>query len=139
MLHPLRSTDTPLEVPVVRTALFALAAAVSIAAAPASVPSVPPTGKVIEVKMVAFSPAKITVKAGDVVRFTQVKANVHNVEFKTVPTGANLGALMTGPFLMTVDQVHEFTIDARFTAGTYDYVCTPHSTMGMTGQIVVTK
>lgn len=130
----------------VRTAFVALAAAVSIAAAPASAPSVPPTGNVIEVKMVeisptqfAFSPAKITVKAGDVVRFTQVKANVHNVEFKAVPTGANLGALMTGPFLMTVDQTHEFTIDARFTAGTYEYVCTPHQTMGMKGQIVVTK
>lgn len=130
----------------IRSALLALTAATTIAAAPFTSEPVPPTGRVIEVKMVeitptqfAFTPAKITVKAGDVVRFTQVKANVHNVEFKAIPTGANLGALMFGPFLMTADQVHEFTIDARFTAGSYDYICTPHATMGMTGQIIVTK
>lgn len=127
-----------------RSALLALAA--TIAAAPFTSEPVAPTGKVIEVKMVeitptqfAYTPAKITVKVGDVVRFTQVKANVHNVEFKVVPSGANLGALMVGPYLMTADQVHEFTIDARFAAGTYDYICTPHATMGMTGQIIVTK
>lgn len=134
----------------IRSALLALTAAAGIAATIAAAPftnaSVAPTGNVIEVKMVevsptqfAFSPAKITVKAGDVVRFTQVRANMHNVEFKTVPAGANLGELMSGPYLMTADQVHEFTIDARFAAGTYDYVCTPHAMMGMTGQIVVTK
>lgn len=130
----------------IRSALLALTAAATIAAAPFTSASVPPTGKVIEVKMVevsptqfAFTPAKITVRAGDVVRFTQVKANVHNVEFKTVPAGANLGELMVGPYLMTVEQVHEFTIDARFAVGTYDYICTPHAAMGMTGQIIVTK
>ena len=134
----------------VRTALFALAAVTLAAATLAATPfvndPVAPTGKVIEVKMVevtptqfAFSPAKITVKAGDVVRFTQVKANVHNVEFKVVPAGSNLEALMVGPYLMTVEQVHEFTIDGRFAPGTYEYVCTPHATMGMTGQIIVTK
>ena len=101
---------------------------------------------VIEVKMIdisptafAFSPAKITVKQGAIVRFTQTKVNVHNIEFKGIPAGADLGDLKVGPYLMSVDQVHEFTIDQRFVPGTYDYVCTPHELMGMKGQIIVTK
>jgi plastocyanin len=105
----------------------------------------PTTSKVIEVKLVdvsptefAFSPAKITVRAGDVVRFTQTKVNAHNVEFKTLPAGVDLGDARVGPYLMAVEQVYEVKIDARFKPGTYGYVCTPHELMGMKGEIVVT-
>ena len=129
-----------------RSILATLAAALVLATVPAGAQGPNPGASVIEVKMIdisptefGFSPAKITVKQGDVVRFTQVKVNMHNVEFKGFPVGVNLGDLLMGPFLMAADQVHEFTIDKRFAPGTYDYVCTPHETMGMKGQIIVTK
>ena len=125
--------------------LLALGTVAAIAHAPVLAQGPNAKSNVIEVKMVeisptqfTFTPAKITVKQGDVVRFTQTKVNVHNVEFKATPAGADLGALKVGPYLMTVDQVYEFTIDKRFVAGNYDYVCTPHETMGMKGQIIVT-
>ena len=139
---------------VFRPSLLSLGASIAIVLA--IVPAIEPLksqaqapnakANVIEVKMVdisptefGFSPAKITVKQGDIVRFTQVKVSMHNVEFKGFPTGVDLGDLKVGPYLLAADQVHEFTIDKRFTAGVYDYVCTPHEMMGMKGQIIVTK
>lgn len=131
-----------------RPSLLSLGAALVLATAPlqAQGPNANSPVNVIEVKMVetsatefAFSPAKIIVKPGTVVRFTQTKVNVHNVEFKSFPAGVDLGDLRVGQYLMSVDQVHEFTIDRRFLPGTYDYVCTPHAMMGMKGQIIVTK
>ena len=131
-----------------RSILATLAAALVLAIAPLQSQAQAPNAKtnVIEVKMIdisptefGFSPAKITVKQGDVVRFTQVKVNMHNVEFKGFPAGVNLGDLLMGPFMMTVDQVYEITIDKHFAPGTYDYVCMLHVSMGMKGQIIVTK
>lgn len=139
---------------VFRPSLLSLGAAIAIVLAiePVKSQAQAPNAKasaeanVIEVKMVdisptqfAFAPAKITVKQGDIVRFTQVRANMHNVEFTGFPTGVDLGDLKVGPYLMAADQVHEFTIDKRFTVGVYDYICTPHEMMGMKGQIIVTK
>lgn len=124
-----------------------LLAAISLLAAAAPAPTDPtPTPAVVEVKLIdisatqfGFSPAKITVKRGDTVRFTQTKVNGHNVEFKTFPAGVDLGAARMGPFLMTPDAVYEIKIDERFKPGTYDIVCTPHEMMGMKAQIIVTN
>lgn len=130
--------------PVKLAAAVGLAIASLTSVAPGTDTTAPTTGKVIEVKMVdisatefAFSPAKITVRAGDVVRFTQTKVNGHNVEFKTMPAGVDLGDARMGPFMMTAEQVYEVKIDARFKPGAYGYVCTPHELMGMKGEIVV--
>ena len=127
-----------------RTALASLSIACVLVSAPAAAQGPDVRGTVVEVKMIdvsatqfAFSPAKITVKRGDTVRFTQVRVNAHNVEFRGFPAGVDLGDVRVGPYLLAADQVYEVKIDARFAPGTYDYVCTPHATMGMTGQIIV--
>ena len=96
--------------------------------------------KVVIVKMIdkspteyVFSPASVTVKAGDIVRFVQTTATPHNVDFKT-----DIGAGKTSDFLTAPNQTYEVKIDTRFKPGTYDYACTPHEAMGMKGTIVVT-
>lgn len=112
--------------------------------------------RTVVVKMVdfAFEPATLTVSVGDTVRFVQTTTSPHNVEFRTVPEGAELaeipvppaegpsGTLSSPParmgrYLTQVGETYEFLIDEHFAAGTYDYVCTPHETLGMTGTIVV--
>lgn len=101
-----------------------------------------------------FDPTEITVLPGDTVRFVQTTATPHNVEFRTVPEGAELaenpvppaegpsGTLSSPPpkmgrYLTQVGETYEFLIDEHLAAGTYDYVCTPHEALGMTGTIVV--
>ncbi|MEE8558941.1 MAG: plastocyanin/azurin family copper-binding protein, partial [Myxococcota bacterium] len=48
--------------------------------------------RTVVVKMVdfAFEPATLTVSVGDTVRFVQTTTSPHNVEFRTVPEGAEL-------------------------------------------------
>jgi amicyanin len=71
----------------------------------------------------AFSPATVTVTAGDTITWTNDDAIVHTA---TSATGAfDSGDLAPGDSYSVT-----FT-----TAGTYDYFCTPHPTM--TGRIVV--
>jgi len=101
-------------------------------------------GEVIVVKMVdkspteyAFEPNVITAKHGDVIRFVQTSTTPHNVQFKDVPAGTNLGDAAMGPFLTAPDQTYEITIDDRFAAGEHKFVCTPHEFMGMTGTLTV--
>ncbi len=103
-----------------------------------------PTDDVVVVEMVeksateyAFQPARVTVAPGQVVRFVQTGAVPHNVEFKDTPEGARLDAIRMGPFLMGRGESYEVPIDERFADGVYDYVCTPHVMMGMSGEIVV--
>jgi plastocyanin len=99
---------------------------------------------VIIVKMIdksptefAFEPADITAKPGDVIRFVQTTVTPHNVEFKNPPSGSDLAAIMMGPFLTQVDETYEIQGDQRFVAGTYEFVCTPHFMMGMTGTLTI--
>lgn len=112
-----------------------------IAARPVRPPRAP---KVVVVKTVdisatsfAFDPADITVIPGDTVRFTQTTATPHNVEFRAVPAGTNLGAARMGPFLTSAGATYDVVIDARFATGVHNYVCTPHEAMGMQGTIAV--
>ncbi len=100
--------------------------------------------EVVTVKMIdksateyVFEPAEITVAPGTIVRFELTGVTPHNVEFKDVPKGTNLGDAQFGPFLITTGQVYEITIDERFAPGKHEYVCTPHEMMGMTGVIIV--
>jgi plastocyanin len=99
---------------------------------------------VVVVKMVdksatefVFEPADITVSPGQTVRFVQTGAMPHNVEFRDLPAGTNLGAAAMGPFLLAAGETYEVTIDDRFAPGTHKYVCTPHEIMGMVGTITV--
>jgi len=84
-----------------------------------------------------FEPAAITVLPGDTVRFTQTTATPHNVEFRAVPAGTNLGSAKMGPFLVAAGATYDVVIDARFATGVHNYVCTPHEMMGMKGTITV--
>lgn len=84
-----------------------------------------------------FEPAEIEAVPGQTVRFVQEGAVPHNVEFKDGPDGSALDGIRMGPFLMGEGETYEVRIDERFTAGTYDYICTPHEMMGMKGKIVV--
>lgn len=102
------------------------------------------TPQTIVVKMVdvsateyRFEPAEITASPGDTIRFEQAGQMPHNVEFKDVPEGSNLGAAVMGPFLTALGQTYDLVVDTRFVQGAYDIVCTPHQTMGMTGTITV--
>ncbi len=100
--------------------------------------------RVIEVRMIdagggqwRFEPADIEVQPGDVVRFVQDDIAPHNVEFKDVPSGTDLGDARMGPFLLRKGDTYEVAIDDRFALGEHKYVCTPHAPLGMVGTINV--
>ena len=97
------------------------------------------TPRVITVKMVGytFQPAHVTVKPGDIVRYVQTTTMPHNVHFKDVPNGVNLGDVQQSKYLVTNGETFDLRIDGRFKPGTYNYVCTPHESLGMKGSIVV--
>ena len=71
----------------------------------------------------AFSPATVTITAGDTVTWTNTDPVVHTATSTT-------GAFDSGD----IAQGDSFSVTFT-TPGTYDYFCTPHPTM--TGQIVV--
>jgi plastocyanin len=116
-------------------------------AAPAAGGSVTPDagGQVHEVRMVTtqngaagqFEPAQITVKKGDVIKWVMADAQaVHNVSF-TMAQG-NPGGFTPpadSPMFTQAGQTHEVKVD--WNPGTYNYVCIPHSMMGMAGSVTV--
>jgi len=78
-----------------------------------------------------FDPQVFTAERGDTLRFVQLAATMHNVHFKVVPKGANLGAALSGPYLTTKGQAYSIVVDARFADGKYEIVCDPHEMIGM--------
>lgn len=128
-------------------AIAALSASRPLTTAPASAP------RSVEVQMIGdasgyrFSPASITIKRGDKVKWTLVSGPPHNVVFwaDSVPAGAatklassmtqSMGPL-TGPFLMTPGQSYVISFD-KVPAGTYRYNCAPHLALGMVGVVKV--
>lgn len=102
------------------------------------------TGEVIIVKMIAksstewrYEPSNITARPGDLIRFVQEDIMPHNVQFTSTPKGADLADIAMGPFLLAKGDTYELDIDARFLKGVYNFVCTPHAQMGMTGTLTV--
>jgi plastocyanin len=116
-------------------------------AAPGATATPDAGGQVHEVQMVTtqggasgeFQPATITVKKGDVIRWTMADGTVmHNVSFAQADSNpAGFTAPADSPFLTQAGQTYELKID--FAAGTYNYVCVPHEMMGMKGVITVTE
>lgn len=104
-------------------------------------------GQVHEVQMVStqggasgeFQPKTLTVKRGDVVRWTMADGTVmHNVSFSQADSNpAGFTPPADSPFLTQQGQTYELKID--FAPGTYNYVCVPHEMMGMVGSITVTE
>lgn len=103
-----------------------------------------PEPNVVTIKMIdqgggqwRFDPESVTVTVGDLLRFVQEDMAPHNVEFDKIPDEAELGDIMMGPFLTRKGQTYDILIDGRFARGKYEYVCTPHAALGMTGEITV--
>jgi plastocyanin len=124
------------------------------AAQPAAEAAAPPAaGATHDVNMVLegtayrFVPERLTIRAGDVVRFHNVSGGPHNVQFwpDSIPAGAQavLDAAMadqigvlTGPLLTEPNAVYSVSF-AGAPAGEYRFTCTPHLAMGMNGSLTV--
>lgn len=123
--------------------------AATAAAAPAA------TGTTHDVQMAQvgadyrFVPADLTIKSGDMVKFTNMANMAHNVQFfaDSIPAGAAaiLDANMPnrmGPLasnLLTA-QGETYTISfAGAPVGVYKFNCLPHAATGMHGSITVTQ
>jgi len=121
---------------------------------PAPVPQA--TGTVRDVQMLmtpdghfVFQPADLTIVVGDRVRWTNVSGGPHNVAFHPdkIPSGAKalLNAAMrermsdlTGKLLIQPNATYEISF-VGLPPGQYQYYCTPHEMLGMTGTITVTR
>ena len=116
--------------------------------------AMPATGTTHTVNMVVtangeyrFEPAEISVKQGDAIKWVMVSGGPHNVAFQNVPEAAKAQLLanmpnqvseFSSPMFMNPNE--EYTVSfAGIAAGTYDYVCTPHLALGMTGKVTVTQ
>jgi plastocyanin len=121
--------------------------------APQGTAAAPTTGTTHEVRMLLdgqtykFDPANLTIKQGDGVKWIMVSGPPHNVAFDPakVPDNAeaaisknmpNQQGPLSSPYLTQPNEAYTISF-AGGPAGTYDYVCTPHAMMGMTGKITV--
>ena len=82
--------------------------------------------------MLAFQPAKVTIKAGDTVQWVNNKLSPHNVVFDSSAKDADKYTHKGLAF--APGETFEATFDE---AGTYDYYCEPHRGAGMKGSIIV--
>ena len=130
------------------------AQAAPAAGAAGSAAAMPATGTTHTVQMLVdaqgqykFEPAEITVKQGDAIKWVMVSGGPHNVAFQNVPEAAkaqlianmpNQASELSSPMFMTENEEYIVSF-AGIPAGTYDYVCTPHLALGMTGKVTVTQ
>jgi plastocyanin len=113
----------------------------------------PVTGTMHEVRMLLdgqtykFDPANLTIKQGDGVKWLMVSGGPHNVAFDPakIPDDVekvlaanmpNQQMPLSGPYLTQPNESYTVSF-AGVKPGTYDYVCTPHIMMGMTGKLTV--
>ena len=118
-----------------------------------AVTAAPATGTTHEVKMIGdatgykFVPERITVKAGDAIKYVMVSGGPHNVAFQTVTDPAikaQLDANMpgqkmgeaNGPMIMQPNEAYTISF-AKIPSGTYEYVCVPHLAMNMKAWVTV--
>lgn len=85
---------------------------------------------VITQEDLTFSPSSTTVVVGDTVRWVWT-AGTHTTTSTSVPSGA---ATWNSPLTSAVTQF-DYIVTV---AGTYNYVCTPHASLGMTGSFTAT-
>jgi plastocyanin len=111
------------------------------------------TGTTHEVRMVLegqtykYDPANLTIKQGDGVKWIMVSGGPHNVAFDPAKVPDDVETVLaanmpnqqmplSGPYLTQPNETYTISF-AGVKPGTYDYVCTPHVMMGMTGKITV--
>jgi plastocyanin len=122
---------------------LALIVATAVGALPARGQSATPdtgAGRLVVVEMVergqygmAFDPVRVTARLGDTLRFVQRGRLPHNVAFRSVPEGTELGEASVGPYLERQGATYDVVLDKRFVPGKHVYVCTPHEVLGMAG------
>ena len=121
----------------------------------AATPAAAATGATHDVQMTMvgadyrFVPSDVSVKVGDMVKFTNTQATAHNVQFyaDSIPAGAAavLDANMPnrmGPLAsnLILTQNETYTISfAGAPVGEYHFTCLPHQALGMHGKITVTQ
>ena len=81
-----------------------------------------------------FDPAELTVEVGQTVTWTW-ESDMHNIVVESQPDGASWEGTEGGES-QTYDSGHEYEFTFE-TAGTYEYVCAPHRSAGMTGSVTV--
>ncbi|HYH78264.1 MAG TPA: plastocyanin/azurin family copper-binding protein [Longimicrobium sp.] len=110
-------------------------------AAPAAAPAA--QGNVITVQMVTspdgasghFEPANVTVKKGDTVRFVNDGKAAHNVSFPPAENAGKSNLPPASPYVTAAGATYELVVNMD--AGTYNFQCDPHATMGMKGVLTV--
>ena len=80
-----------------------------------------------------FNPAALTVKAGTTVTWVNEDSYIHTVTSGTSPSDRS-GLFDSGN--LNGGDTFSFTFSE---AGTYDYFCVPHYSLGMIGKIIVTN
>lgn len=90
-----------------------------------------PTTVTVAVTSNVFTPAEVTIKVGDTVKWVW-GGGIHNVVsgLSCAPNGTFTSGAPTGD----TSTVFSRTFD---TAGTFDYYCEVHCTVGMTGRVIV--
>jgi len=87
-----------------------------------------------------FQPAKLTIKVGETVEWMNVGNSVHHAS-SDPSTAVNPAEVSNPPGAQPFDSgflqpgktfSHTFTVP-----GTYRYICAPHETSGMLGEVVV--
>jgi len=121
------------------------AAPAPAAEAPATAPATAPAaqGNVVEVHMVTspdgasgkFEPSNVTVKKGDTVRFIADGKAAHNVSFPAADNVGKSNLPATGTYMTAANQTYD--VPVTMDAGTYNFQCDPHATMGMKGVLTV--
>lgn len=146
-------TSTALWSAIAAAALLAAAGVEARTSAPALKAVTVAAPKTVEIQMIGdgtgyrFSPAKVTIKRGDKVRFTLVSGPPHNVVFwsdsipKSAPAALAKGMpqtvdKLTSPYYLKAGDSYLVSF-AGAPAGIYRYYCTPHLALGMKAVIEV--
>jgi plastocyanin len=88
--------------------------------------------------MLAFEPAKLTVKAGDTVKFANNKVPPHNVVFDAGKSADKALAESSSHKALLMSPGQEFEVSfAGAAPGEYPFYCEPHRGAGMVGKIIV--
>jgi plastocyanin len=91
--------------------------------------------------MLAFEPAKLTIKPGDTIKWVNNKVPPHNVVFDGAKNPAKDAALAKAlshkKLMMSPKQAVETTFPADAPDGEYTFYCEPHRGAGMVGKITV--
>lgn len=91
--------------------------------------------------MLAFDPAKVTIKPGDTVEWVNNKVPPHNVVFDAAANPAKSADLAKSlshkQLVMTPGEKIAATFPKDAAAGEYSYYCEPHRGAGMMGKIIV--